>query len=292
MPDVLFVGVETGGSLVHDAMPLWQGLLPSRLHVRGVDLDLDTPDERYIELLRELRRDDRATGAVVSAHKVRLFRAARAQFAHLDGVALACEEVNAVRCEASGLRGYARDPISVGRVVDSIWQPGDGDVVCLGAGGTARALAYHLLSSRRGLRFVCADPDEAALRELARMGGRQIVGRVGDGPWDDVIAGARPRSLIVNATGMGKDRPGSPTSKRATFPRGAVVWELNYRGELGFLRHARAQADTAQLQVHDGWRLFCHGWAAALSAVLGMTDDPDLGDRFGEAAESLRPGTS
>jgi shikimate 5-dehydrogenase len=90
---------------------------------------------------------------------------------------------------------------------------------------------------------------------------------------------------------MGKDRPGSPISSPARFPAGAVVWDLNYRGDLKFLRQARLQERSGRLQVHDGWQLFCQGWAAALTPILGVCDDDALGDQFAEAARSLRPGT-
>ena len=196
-----------------------------------------------------------------------------------------------MRRAGSDLHGYARDPISVGRVVDRIWPRGEGEVVCIGAGGTARALIYHLLALARSRYGSCAPTAaEAALREAARLAPRPIVARAGDGPWDELIAAAPPGSLIVNATGLGKDRPGSPITDRARFPEGAVVWELNYRGELHFLDRARAQAAAAGLEVHDGWRLFCHGWAAALGAVLELDDDPELGERFAAAAAAIRPG--
>jgi shikimate 5-dehydrogenase len=68
-----------------------------------------------------------------------------------------------------------------------------------------------------------------------------------------------------------------------------VIWELNYRGELGFLGQARRQAGSAHLAVHDGWQLFCHGWAAALSVVLDGRDDAGLGERFAQAAAAFRP---
>jgi shikimate dehydrogenase len=288
--EVLFVGVTTGASLVRRAMPLWRPLLPSRCDIRGVDIALDAPDEAYVELLDGLRRDDGAAGAVITAHKLRLFRAARSRFAYLDPTSLACEEVNAIRREGSRLRGYARDPISVGRVVDRIWPRGEGEVVCLGAGGTAMALAYHLRTTRGPVPFVCAERDPAALAQLTRLADLPIVEHVGEGPWDEVIEAAPPRSLIVNATGLGKDRPGSPISAAAAFPPEAVVWELNYRGELDFLRRARLQAEASRLRVEDGWALFCHGWAVALAAVLDLADDPGLGDRFAEVAGQLRPG--
>src|SRR5204863_7479118 len=122
--------------------------------------------------------------------------------------------------------------------------------------GTAVALAHHLRGTRGPLRFVCAERDEAALGQLVRLAGGAIVTHLGDGPWDELVAAAPPRSLVVNATGLGKDRPGSPTSDRVAFPDRAVVWELNYRGDLRFLRQARAQAGGAELSVNDGWRRF------------------------------------
>jgi shikimate dehydrogenase len=286
--DVLFVGVATGGSFVHRAMPLWQPLLRRECRIRGVDLPPNAPDEAYRELIEDLRRDQGAAGAVVTSHKVRLFEAARELFAELDPVALACREVNAVRRGGAGVHGYARDPISVGRVLDAIWPSPEraGDVICLGAGGTARALAYHLFATATPPRFTCADRNPGALDLLVGLTGGRLDPHLGEGPWDDLVAAAPPGSLLVNATGMGKDRPGSPTSDRVRFPPTSVVWELNYRGELAFLRQARAQAEPAGLRVHDGWQLFCHGWAAALTAVLELPDDAGLGDRFSEAARS------
>ena len=39
-------------------------------------------------------------------------------------------------------------------------------------------------------------------------------------------------SLVINATGLGKDRPGSPLTDHCKFPENGLVWELNYRGTL------------------------------------------------------------
>jgi shikimate dehydrogenase len=287
--DVLFVGVTTTGSLVHRAMPLWQRLLPSPVRVRGFDLEVGAAYSAYAALLDDIRGDPDVAGAVVTAHKTGLFAAARDQFDHLDPIAIACEEVNAVRHDGASLQGYARDPVSVGRVVEEIWPDRAGEVVCIGAGGTALALAFHLVAGPEPVRVACADRDPAALERLERLMPSAVAGHLGEGPWDDLVAEAPPGSLIVNATGMGKDRPGAPTSDRVRFPRDAVVWELNYRGDLRFLRLAGAQAQTAGLRVHDGWTLFCHGWAAALAPVLGLDDDPHLGNRFADAAADLKP---
>lgn len=291
MAVIMFVGVTTGSSLIHRAMPIWQPLLGSSCDLRGVDIPVGSDSDRYTELLDELTRDSSVAGAAITTHKVRVFQTCRGRFASLDPLALACEEINAVRRTADGLHGWARDPVSVGRVVDRIWPDTEGQVVCLGAGGTGLALAHHLLISRPAVQFVCADPNRAAADRLTRQAQHGAIAHVGDGPWDELIGAAAPGSLIVNATGMGKDRAGSPITSSARFPPRAVVWELNYRGELEFLNQGLLQAASSQLQVHDGWQLFCHGWAAALSTVLDLPDDKQLGDKFAEAAQFLRPRT-
>jgi shikimate 5-dehydrogenase len=86
--------------------------------------------------------------------------------------------------------------------------------------------------------------------------------------------------LVVNATGMGKDSPGSPLEGAAVFPRGGIAWELNYRGELGFLREAEAQRADRELTVADGWGYFIRGWAVFRRPI----DDDELDLLSREAA--------
>ena len=286
----MFVGVTTGSSLANEAFTCWQPLLRARFGFRGMDVPLNADDSVYHDLLDQLRHDSSVIGAVITAHKLRVFQAGCRRFGWLDPLALTCEEVNAVRrCPDGSLSGWARDPVSVGRVVDRIWPKSLGGVVCLGAGGTGVALAHHLFTARPPAQFACADPDANATGRLARVAGRPVVTHLGSGPWDDLVSDAPAGSLIVNTTGLGKDRPGSPVTGRARFPTSSVVWDLNYRGSLQFLGLARQQAEAQQLHVHDGWELFCHGWAAALSVILGLPDDADLGGRFDRAARDLRP---
>ena len=81
---VWFVGVSTAGSLVHRAMPRWRPLLDDDVTVRGRDLPLNVPAGAYRSLLDDLRRDGAARGAVVTSHKVALYRSASDLFAGLD----------------------------------------------------------------------------------------------------------------------------------------------------------------------------------------------------------------
>jgi len=88
---------------------------------------------------------------------------------------------------------------------------------------------------------------------------------------------------VINATGLGKDAPGSPLSDAAQFPERGVVWELNYRGNLVFLEQARAQQAARDLQVENGWTYFIHGWTQVIAEVFGI-EIPTSGPRFEEIA--------
>jgi shikimate 5-dehydrogenase len=105
---------------------------------------------------------------------------------------------------------------------------------------------------------------------------------------DKLLAGLPPGSLIVNATGMGKDIPGSPVTDGARFPERSVVWELNYRGELDFLRQARRQERTRDLRVEDGWLYFLHGWSEAIAEVFHVELTPERFESLSAEAEAIR----
>jgi shikimate dehydrogenase len=101
-----------------------------------------------------------------------------------------------------------------------------------------------------------------------------------------LLAQLPPGSLIINATGLGKDRPGSPLDNDALFPANSIVWELNYRGELDFLQQVKRQAVAQKLQVHDGWDYFIHGWTSVISDVfeVEIPDDHETFERLSQLA--------
>ena len=152
----------------------------------------------------------------------------------------------------------------------------------------------------RPRRVVVTDPDRDRLAALRRVHDelgtdvpvecRPVDGADGN---DAVLARLGPGALVVNATGLGKDAPGSPLTDAARFPDAAVAWDLNYRGELVFLDQARAAGDetTAQQPVHDGWEYFLHGWTRVIAEVFDV-EIPTSGPRFEElgrlAAEARR----
>ncbi|WP_326558207.1 hypothetical protein [Micromonospora sp. NBC_01796] len=289
---VWFVGVSTAESTVNHAFPIWMADLGLDVRLVGRDLPLGAPAVLYRTLVEELAADSGSLGAVITSHKVALLAGAGDLIGRLDPLAAECGEVNALSRRSEGLAGFARDPVSVGRVVDRIWPDGE-QVVCLGAGGTAIALGRHLLARPvPPTRLVFTDRHGGAVDHLRSVLGPWAADRrvrleahVGAGPWDGPVERSPAGTLVVNATGLGKDRPGSPLSPVAAFPPGAVVWELNYRGDLSVLRQARR---TDGVAVHDGWELFCHGWAAALGPILDLPGEAHTADRFAALAAPLR----
>ena len=168
---IKFIGVSTAGSSIHQVFPRWARLLGVDAEVVGVDVPRG-PDAhaRLREVLCAIRADEFCLGAVVTSWKSALYQAAAMDFDDLDGLAVECHEVNAVRRREDGrLSGYARDPVSVGRVVDGIWPEPDADLLCLGSGGTAIATEAGRRTGIAGARRPIA--------VLPRLGGGALSGR-------------------------------------------------------------------------------------------------------------------
>jgi shikimate 5-dehydrogenase len=107
---------------------------------------------------------------------------------------------------------------------------------------------------------------------------------------DALVNELKAGSLVVNATGLGKDVHGSPITKGAKFPERGYAWEFNYRGELIFLDQARAQEKTRHLHVEDGWLYFIHGWTRVIAEIFNVeipTKGPDF-DRISQIAAEVR----
>ena len=165
----------------------------------------------------------------------------------------------------------------------------------LGAGGSAMALAWHLATqgaaADRPARIHVANrslPRLEHLRELHNSWQSEVPLVTHHVPRpelsDALLRKLPPGSLVVNATGLGKDAPGSPFTDSVIFPERGVVWEFNYRGDLVFLEQARGQEDTRHLLVEDGWVYFLHGWTRVISDVFDVVI-PTSGPVFDELSE-------
>jgi shikimate 5-dehydrogenase len=90
--------------------------------------------------------------------------------------------------------------------------------------------------------------------------------------------------MVINATGLGKDRPGSPLTDSVEYPENGIAWDFNYRGDLIFLEQAKAQKESKTLSVEDGWVYFIHGWTRVIAEVFHI-DIPTRGPEFENLSE-------
>ncbi|MDH5132442.1 MULTISPECIES: shikimate dehydrogenase [unclassified Microbacterium] len=298
-----FVGVTTASSSIMKVFPLWADILglPTRTLV-GHDLPMDADPAQYRAMVEQIRDDPHHRGALVTTHKMNVYAAASDLFDELDPFAVSCAEISSIAKRGSTLSGRAKDPITVDLALRD-FLPADhfartsAEVVILGAGGSGTALSWALAErdDAPALITVTARTQDKLdhLREVHLQHGtpegllRYVVTETPEEA-DALVTAAPAGSVIANATGLGKDRPGSPLTDAVVFPQGAYVWEFNYRGSLEFLHQAEAQEDDRALLVVDGWRYFIHGWSQVVADVFDLDLTPETVERLAEAAESVR----
>jgi shikimate 5-dehydrogenase len=299
---IWFVGVRTAGSAALAAFPAWMHALRVEADVVGIDLALDAPDSEYRALVKRFRDREEAVGAVVTGHKARLYEAAADELDAISDTALGCREVSVLHRRRGQVLGTAIEVASTRYALQAIvepshWASTGGHLLILGAGGTAAALIDalydHAADAERG-------PGAVHVIDLAPQRARRLSARIGSlatdvvvsspGPQDapSVLSQLPPNSLIVNATGVGKDSPGSPLPLPAPWPTGGIFWEINYRGVLALLKDAIARAGECGLRVHDGWGLFVAGWSEALAVILDRPLDCHTRTAVEDAALAAR----
>jgi shikimate 5-dehydrogenase len=298
-----FVGVSTGGSSIRKVFPEWADALglPTRELV-GHDVALDSPPQVYREVVQSIRDDPRHRGALVTTHKLAVHAAAADLFDDLDQLAETFGEVSCIAKREGRLVGSAKDPVTARLALEEFlpadhFRRGGGSALVLGCGGAGTVLSHQLaVREDRPGQIICTALTEAPLRHAREVHDRAglpadlmryVVTSDADSA-DRLVQSLPGASLVVNATGMGKDRPGSPVSDGIRFPDHGVVWEFNYRGPLDFWHQALHQQAERHLVVEDGWRYFVHGWTQAVAEVFAVPMPPETVDELGRIAARFR----
>ncbi|GGE27177.1 hypothetical protein GCM10011391_01890 [Pullulanibacillus camelliae] len=284
-PTMYFIGVTTTKSSIMRLFPLWaQSLGLKDAVLKGIDLDIHAAPQDYREVVEFIKNDELSLGALVTTHKIDLYHAAKDLFDYLDPYAMMFGELSSISKRDGKLEGYAKDPISSGLAMESFipknfWKDHSGELFIMGAGGSAIAICSYLLDQKNGenipSKVIVANRSQPRLDEIKRIV-QEINPHIATEYHltpeaecnDAILEQIKPHSLIINATGLGKDRPGSPLTDNGIFPKHSLVWELNYRGELDFMHQALQQQTEKNLHVEDGWIYFIHGWTQVVSEVF------------------------
>jgi shikimate 5-dehydrogenase len=301
-----FLGVSTRQSSIMKVFPLWMKELGRpEISLVGMDLKLHDDPANYRRAVSQIKGDPLCLGALVTTHKINLLNAARDLFDYLDPFAQVSGEVSCISKRHGRLEGHAKDPISGGLSLDTVLRPGyfgstGGHVLSLGAGGSTTALVLHFnrkpATVDRPRRMIIVNHRPGRIEELRRM--VESMGLEIEFEYhchedprknDELMEALPPGSVVINATGMGKDLPGSPITDAGVFPINGVAWELNYRGELRFLQQALAQRELRNLTVEDGWVYFLHGWTQVIAQALDLPLDEAKFNRLASLAEIIRP---
>jgi len=305
VPTFYFIGVTTTKSSIMRVFPRWMEVLDRpEIVIEGVDLKIHDSPAAFRAAVAQIKQDPLSLGALVTTHKIDLYNAALDLFDYFDPYAVTCGEISSISKREGRLEGHAKDPISAGLSLDAITGPGyfghtGAHVLCFGAGGSAVATLLHLMNkpvrADRPRKFIVINRSQGRLDHLQEVVEAhrtdiavETVCNQDPRANDVLMEGLPDGSLVINATGMGKDTPGSPVTDRGVFPRGGIAWEFNYRGELDFLHQALAQREPRGLRVEDGWLYFLHGWTQVVAQVLHVELTPELFGRLAQAAESVR----
>lgn len=305
VPTFYFIGVTTAQSSSRRVFPLWmEALGHPEVQWCGIDMQIHADPAEYRAVVDHIKREPLALGALVTTHKIDLLEAARDLFDELGPYARQTGEVSSIAKDTGKLVGRATDPIAGGLSMDTILGQGyfgrtGGHVLMLGAGGSAVALSLHLIQKAEAVdrprRIVVINRSAGRLDRLRQMISQletdiafEYIQNNVPQRSDQLVATLPPGSLLINATGMGKDTPGSPLTDQAPYPQDAVIWELNYRGALDFMHHAEAQQADRNLTIVDGWEYFIHGWSQVISHVVHVAIDAPMLARLSKLAEEVR----
>lgn len=302
-PTLYFIGVTTGQSSIMKVFPKWADALGLKdAVIKGIDFAPHSSAEEYREAVTFIKNDPLSLGALVTTHKIDLFNTCKDLFEYVDPYAERLGEVSSISKKGEKLCAHAKDPISSGLALENFvpanyWTQYDGDVLLLGAGGSTLAMSVYFAQEQFGAnvpkRIIIANRSvprlESAQAILDGINPKihfEYIHNPTPADNDKTLASLKPHSLIVNATGLGKDGPGSPLTDDCVFPEDSLVWEINYRGDLLFKRQAEAQAQSRRLHVEDGWIYFIHGWTQVISEVFQIDIKGELLEKLSEIAKS------
>jgi shikimate dehydrogenase len=294
MRDFIFLGVNTSHSSAHALFGTWCRLIDVEGRLVGVDIPIGASKEAYQHFLETYLHRENVVGGLVTSHKAALFQHCRSCFSHFTPDAESLEEVGAIFRHGGAWAADAPDIrastiVTLKLLSTPQWQSGAKRVAIFGAGGAGLALSVAIasLGERPSEIFLTeqrSDRESTVHRILRQMNVANSIEVLPAKRNQGLLDSSPSGTLFVNATGLGKDAPGSPVLSFSKIAEKSLVWDFNYRGDLLFLKQAYEEAEAKNLVVEDGWHYFFCGWAHVMCNVFDRTCTPSVIERFAHAA--------
>lgn len=263
------------------AYPAWHSLSPAMHNAafaaRGIAARYEAREVHPDDLssaVESLRGEDVLGANVTIPHKERVVPL----LDHLSQDARAVGAVNTVVSIGSELHGHNTDVSGFSRALaETGFDPHDRDVLLLGAGGAARAVAYALLSagvSELMIHNRTLERAQALAVDLGTLGEITVLDEA------RLARRAREASLIVNATSVGMLKSGLEMEETpldaSLLPDSGVVIDLIYRpARTRLLREAQSRGLATQnglpMLVHQGAESFTM-WTGEAPPLQVMMD--------------------
>ena len=250
-------------------LPRWAGHLQlGEAELRSIDCNVPAPPEVCRNILRSLQADRLSLGALLTTPKLNLLPSCRDMFSSLDPDVATGGQVSSISKREGKLVGHARESLASFSAPGGISSSGAlaenrSGGVGSGVGFSAMAFTFAVMDARnernRPSRIVVTDREKSQLQAMHKVHKKSCAGVpteyhcITSAADNDALLNAlSPGSLVINATGLGRDLPGSPITEKASFPEGGYAWDFNFQVSLPFLDQARSQQPSGKLQVEDG----------------------------------------
>ena len=244
-PTMYFIGVTTGSSSIMKVFPEWaKALGHGDAVMKGIDIAIHEKPEVYREVVSFIKNDPLSLGALVTTHKIDLYNAAHDLFDVEGTYAKQFGEISSIYKDGDKLCCDAKDPITCGMameefVPENYWKENpEAGVFIMGAGGSCISMcSYYMRNFNKDnspAKIVVANRSLPRLEECEKINNKFYPNTIPaeyyltpePGQNDEQMAKMGKGSLVINATGLGKDRPGSPLTDSAVFPENALACEI------------------------------------------------------------------
>lgn len=278
VPNFYFLGVTTSQSSVHTYFSRWCKILQADAQLVCCDIIVGATSAVYERFVDQLLFRENVVGSLVTTHKAALYEFCANRFSNLTEDSRNLEEIGVAFKERGGWSADAPDVRSTKFVLARLlssqqWLNGSRQVVIFGSGGAGLALAMALSKlANPPTKVVLTEANRNRLSTVAKILGKSNALSMIELEYSEknqqLLDRSPQGSLLVNASGLGKDLPGSPVESFEGAPKDAIVWDFNYRGDLQFLDQARSIDLSKSPLIEDGWNYFISGWAHTMCRVF------------------------